>query len=211
TPCRRGSGCRRREAGASPAPRADPGPPATRSTRGCRAAGSLEHVPIPRRVAPCEIAPDPQGALQRSELFASLFGPDRLDACHGSPPSRDEDRFAGLLRLSEDRDALCLELGDDELLHPSRVTWSTDQVNWDAAMKEGRLSGRPSSALRPPPGQATAESIACVSRAFGTAPMICSWTLPSLNTIRFGMPRTPYLLGVCGLSSTFILTTFSLP
>jgi hypothetical protein len=54
-------------------------------------------------------------------------------------------------------------------------------------------------------------SIALTSWVFGTAPTICSWTAPPLKMIRFGMPRTPYLAGVLGLSSTFIFTTLSLP
>src|SRR3990172_216770 len=46
---------------------------------------------------------------------------------------------------------------------------------------------------------------------FGTAPTSWSTTLPPLNNISVGIPLTPYLPGVAGLSSTFILVTLILP
>src|SRR5512137_2968906 len=41
----------------------------------------------------------------------------------------------------------------------------------------------------------------------GTAPTTWSTTLPSLKRMMVGMPRTPYLPGVAGLSSTLTLPT----
>ncbi len=45
----------------------------------------------------------------------------------------------------------------------------------------------------------------------GTAPTSWSSTLPPLKSISVGMPLTPYLPGVAGFSSTFILATLTLP
>src|SRR5579862_6904784 len=43
------------------------------------------------------------------------------------------------------------------------------------------------------------------------APIFVAATWPPLNSIRVGIPRTPYFFGVWGLSSMFILATVSRP
>ena len=53
--------------------------------------------------------------------------------------------------------------------------------------------------------------IQSASCCFGRAPILVAATWPSLNTIRVGMPRTPYFFGVAGLWSMLILAIFSLP
>src|SRR6266436_1904657 len=40
---------------------------------------------------------------------------------------------------------------------------------------------------------------------FGKAPILVAATWPSLNSIRVGIPRTPYFFGVCGFSSMLSL------
>src|SRR5690606_26357462 len=44
-----------------------------------------------------------------------------------------------------------------------------------------------------------------------TAPTLVAATCPSLNSMRVGMPRTPYFCGVCGLSSMLILAMVTRP
>src|ERR1700722_2949382 len=53
-------------------------------------------------------------------------------------------------------------------------------------------------------------SHAC-SACFGTAPTLVAVSWPFLNNIRVGMLRMPYLLGVIGFSSRFILAIVSCP
>src|SRR6185312_8066720 len=49
------------------------------------------------------------------------------------------------------------------------------------------------------------------SLLFGSAPILVAATCPSLNKIIVGMPRTPYLRGVCGFSSILTLATVTRP
>src|SRR5262249_28975530 len=46
---------------------------------------------------------------------------------------------------------------------------------------------------------------------FGSAPILVAATWPSLNSIKVGMPRTPYFLGVCGFSSMLSMATVRRP
>src|SRR3954454_13797815 len=55
------------------------------------------------------------------------------------------------------------------------------------------------------------DSIHSLSLLFGSAPIFCAATWPPLNRIIVGMPRTPYLRGVCRFSSILTLATVSLP
>ena len=45
----------------------------------------------------------------------------------------------------------------------------------------------------------------------GRAPILVAATWPPLNRIIVGMPRTPYLRGVCGFSSILTLATVTRP
>src|SRR5690606_20610425 len=65
----------------------------------------------------------------------------------------------------------------------------------------GRARGAPQSAL----------STNWASWALPTAPTWVECTLPSLNSMSVGMPRTAYWRGVCGLWSMFSFTTLTLP
>src|SRR3954452_15525945 len=49
------------------------------------------------------------------------------------------------------------------------------------------------------------------SLLFGSAPILVAATWPPLNSIIVGMPRTPYLRGICGFSSILTLETVTLP
>src|SRR3954452_18938727 len=49
------------------------------------------------------------------------------------------------------------------------------------------------------------------SLLFGSAPILVAATWPPLNRIIVGMPRTPYLRGVCGFSSMLTLATVTRP
>src|SRR5207302_8821030 len=49
------------------------------------------------------------------------------------------------------------------------------------------------------------------SLLFGSAPILVAATWPPLNRIIVGMPRTPYLRGVCGFSSMLSLATVTRP
>ena len=54
-------------------------------------------------------------------------------------------------------------------------------------------------------------SIHSLILVLGSAPTLVAATWPSRKIISVGMPRTPYLVGVCGFSSILILATVSLP
>ena len=54
-------------------------------------------------------------------------------------------------------------------------------------------------------------SIIWVSWPLPTAPIWVAWTWPSLNSSSIGMERTWYFIALPRFSSTFNLTTFSLP
>src|SRR5262249_14841088 len=49
------------------------------------------------------------------------------------------------------------------------------------------------------------------SAVLGSAPILVAATWPFLNSIKVGMPRTPYFDGTIGFSSILILATVSLP
>src|SRR3954453_13805219 len=49
------------------------------------------------------------------------------------------------------------------------------------------------------------------SLLFGNAPIFVAATWPPLNSIIVGMPRTPYLRGVCGFSSILTFATVTRP
>src|SRR3954471_3440050 len=49
------------------------------------------------------------------------------------------------------------------------------------------------------------------SLLFGSAPILVAATWPPLNSIIVGMPRTPYLRGVCGFSSILTFATVTRP
>src|SRR5207237_3221687 len=55
------------------------------------------------------------------------------------------------------------------------------------------------------------DSTHSISLPLGRAPILVAATWPLLNSIRVGMPRTPYFLGVAWFSSMFILATVTLP
>lgn len=66
----------------------------------------------------------------------------------------------------------------------------------------------------PPPVQAWAVmplSIIWVSWPLPTAPIWVAWIWPSLNSSSIGIERTWYFIALARFSSTFNLTTFSLP
>src|SRR5271169_5392325 len=50
-----------------------------------------------------------------------------------------------------------------------------------------------------------------MSLLLGSAPILVAATWPFLNSIRVGMPLTPYLVGVAGFSSTLSLAIVTLP
>src|SRR3954449_1246523 len=55
------------------------------------------------------------------------------------------------------------------------------------------------------------DSTHSLSLLFGRAPILVAATWPPLNSIIVGMPRTPYLRGVCGFSSMLTFATVTLP
>src|SRR5581483_3059770 len=78
------------------------------------------------------------------------------------------------------------------------------------AIENPRALARGSSA-NPSSADQMADWIQSASCFFGRPPSLVAATWPSLNTIRVGMPRTPYFFGVAGLWSMLILTIFTLP
>src|SRR5204862_1733565 len=55
------------------------------------------------------------------------------------------------------------------------------------------------------------DSTHSLSLLLGRAPILVAATWPPLNRIIVGMPRTPYLRGVCGFSSILTLATVTRP
>jgi hypothetical protein len=97
--------------------RASPGSLATRSRRGCRAAGSPEHFPIILGAGVHDVALDLHAAAVHAEAALGTRPRNRLDPSDRAPMAGDEDRLAAPLSLPQDGGALRLELRDDHGFH----------------------------------------------------------------------------------------------
>ena len=91
----------------------------------------MEHFPIRFPASRDKVVMDFHPAAQFSELTFPGGVRNRVNTSERTAPARDQNRFSGSLGLSQQSDALCFELRDDDCFHDSKcdlVSWPSQQL-----------------------------------------------------------------------------------
>src|SRR5690606_28831491 len=136
---------------------------------------------------------------------------------------KDAAAFIGAIARSVDR-IIAVPLSEDHIA-PQQIASLAHQLDKHASTAPSLADAMQNAAQLPAPRVLicgsfllAAEALAAESAStlsfshstifdFSIAPTFVEATFPSLNTISVGMPRTPYLPGVIGLSSMLSFTT----